>query len=102
MGRAQHIGKTSVLDLEQRNVVTVLDAGAETNHPNFAIVNSITYGWVTVASLNETKVYRQDSPNSPSSVPVLATAIRMSCIEPRGIMRSPDPNVRSKRTRRHS
>ena len=98
MGRAQHIGKTSGLELEQRNV---LDAGAETNHPNFAIVNNITYGWVTVASLNETKVYRQDNPGSPSSVPVLATAIRMSSIEPRGIMRSPDPNVRSKRTRRH-
>ncbi|KAK3170017.1 hypothetical protein OEA41_009402 [Lepraria neglecta] len=81
------VGKTSVLDLEQRSVVTVLNTGAETNHPNIAIVNNITYGWVTVASLNETKVYRQDS---PSSVPVLVTAVRMSCIEPRGIWPSSD------------
>ena len=92
------VGKTSVLDLEQRTVVTVLDAGAETNHPNFAIVNNITYGWVMVASLNETKVYRQDS---PSSVPVLVTAIRMSCIKPRGIRRGPD-NTRMYVVNEHS
>ena len=92
------VGKMSVLDLQQRRAIAVLDTGAETNHPNFAIVNNITYGWVTVASTNETKVYRQDS---PSEVPVLVTAIRMSGIAPHGIWLSPD-NTRMYVVNEHS
>lgn len=92
------VGKTSVLDLQQRKVVTVLETGAETNHPNFAIVNNITYGWVTVAALNSTKVYRQDT---PSSVPVLVTNVRMSGIEPHGLWPSPD-NTRMYVVNEHS
>ena len=81
------VGKTSVLDLQQQKVVTVLETGAETKHPNFAIVNNITYDWVTVAALNSTKFYRQDT---PSSVPILVTTVRMSVIEPHGLWPSPD------------
>lgn len=92
------IGKTSIIDLSTRTVVGVLDTGAESNHPNFAIVNGTTYGFVTVAATNETKVYSQ---NSPSEMPVFFTSIRASGIEPHGIWGSPD-NTRMYWVNEHS
>ncbi|KAE8445518.1 hypothetical protein EG329_013281 [Mollisiaceae sp. DMI_Dod_QoI] len=80
-------GTTSIIDLSTRAIVGVLETGPESNHPNFAIVNGTTYGFVTVAATNETKVYRQDL---PSSMPVFVTSIRASGIEPHGIWGSPD------------
>lgn len=92
------VGKTTVIDLQQRKVVTVLDTGPETNHPNFAVVNNATYGFVTVAALNETKVYRQDAPSLP---PVYVGAVKSSGIEPHGIWPSPD-NTRMYIVNEHS
>ena len=92
------VGKVTVIDLQQRKIVTVLDTGAETNHPNFAVVNNVTYGFVTVAALNETKVYRQDA---PSVAPVYVGAIKSSGIEPHGIWPSAD-NTRMYIVNEHS
>lgn len=92
------VGKTTVIDLQHRKIVTVLDTGTETNHPNFAVVNNITYGFVTVAALNETKVYRQDA---PSLAPVYVGAIKSSGIEPHGLWPSPD-NTRMYIVNEHS
>lgn len=94
----KNVGKTSIIDLTRRSIVTFLDTGPETNHPNFAFVNGTTFGFVTVAALNETKVYRQDS---PSTAPVFVKAIRASGIEPHGIWGSPD-NTRMYTVNEHS
>ena len=80
-------GQVSVIDLAQRKVITVLETGAETNHPNFAIINGTTHAFVTVASLNQTKVYSQPL---PQDTPVLVKSIDMTGIEPHGIWPSPD------------
>ncbi|KAH9207121.1 nitrous oxide reductase [Leptodontidium sp. 2 PMI_412] len=81
------IGKTSIIDLETRTVVTVLDTGLESNHPNLAIINETAFGFITVAASNETRVYRQDT---PSSVPTFLKSIPASGTEPHGIWCSPD------------
>lgn len=81
------VGKVSVVSLKQRKVVAVLDTGAETNHPNFAVLNGTTYGFVTVAATNETKMYAQPDANK---APVYVGAIRASGIEPHGLWPSPD------------
>lgn len=80
-------GQVSVVDLAARKVLSIVDTGPETNHPNFAIINGTTHAFVTIASLNETKVYRQPSPHDP---PTFLTAVRASGIEPHGIWPSPD------------
>jgi len=92
------IGKTSIIDLQTNLIVTFLDTGLESNHPNFAIVSGTTYGFVTVAATNETKVYQQDS---PSSVPIFVKSIKSSGIEPHGIWGSPD-NTRMYAVNEHS
>lgn len=81
------VGKVSVIDLVKRSVVGVLDTGAETNHANFAVINGTMHGFVTVASLNETKMYSQ--PHS-SQMPVYLGAIRASGVEPHGMWPSAD------------
>ncbi|KAG4429710.1 hypothetical protein IFR05_014807 [Cadophora sp. M221] len=81
------VGKTSIIDLETRSVVTVLDTGLESNHPNFAIINGTTFGFITVAASNETRVYQHDT---PSSIPIFFKSIPAAGIEPHGICGSPD------------
>ncbi|KAK0106220.1 hypothetical protein ONS96_003863 [Cadophora gregata f. sp. sojae] len=81
------VGTTSIIDLEARKIVTILDTGLESNHPNFAIMNGTTFGFITVAASNETKIYRQDT---PSCVPVFVRSIPAAGIEPHGIWGSPD------------
>jgi YVTN family beta-propeller protein len=81
------VGQTSVIDLHKRSIVTVLDTGAESNHPNFAIINGTTHAFVTVAATNETRVWRQDS---SSSVPIFVGSVKSSGVEPHGIWGSPD------------
>ena len=81
------VGKVSVIDLTQQKVIAVLTTGPETNHPNFAVVNGTSYGFVTVAALNQTQVFRQDS---PSLSPVYVGAIQASGIEPHGLWPSLD------------
>ncbi|KAJ6782988.1 hypothetical protein PWT90_10304 [Aphanocladium album] len=81
------VGKVSIVSLKQRKVVAVLDTGAETNHPNFAIINGTTHGFVTVAATNETKVYKQpDADQAPQYI----GSIKSSGIEPHGLWPSPD------------
>ncbi len=81
------VGKVSVIDLQQRKIVTFVDTGPETNHPNFIDLNNTTYVFITVAGLNETKVYRQDS---PSQLPVYVDAVKSSGVQPHGLWPSPD------------
>ncbi|KAF2734491.1 hypothetical protein EJ04DRAFT_493411 [Polyplosphaeria fusca] len=81
------IGKVSVISLTQRKVISVLDSGPETNHPNFADINGTVHGFVTVAALNLTKVYVQPDPEAE---PVFLTSIMASGIEPHGLWPSPD------------
>ncbi|ATY59192.1 40-residue YVTN family beta-propeller repeat [Cordyceps militaris] len=81
------VGKVSVVSVRQRRVVAVLDTGAETNHPNFAVVGGVTHGFVTVAATNETKMYAQPDPDR---APAYVGAIRASGIEPHGLWPSPD------------
>lgn len=80
-------GQVSVIDLAARKVVAILDTGTETNHPNFAVINGTNYGFVTVAALNATKVYRQAR---AEDVPVLVKTIAMTGIQPHPIWPSPD------------
>ena len=81
------LGVVSVISTTSRKVVSVLETGPETNHPNFAVINGTTYGFVTVAAENATKVYSQPDPEQP---PTAVATIRMSGIEPHGLWPSPD------------
>ena len=81
------VGKISVISTARRQLVSVLDTGLETNHPNFAVLNGTNHGFVTVAALNLTKVYAQPDPNQP---PQYVTSIPASGVEPHGLWPSPD------------
>jgi DNA-binding beta-propeller fold protein YncE len=81
------VGKVSVISTAQRKVIGVLDTGRETNHPNFATVNGIVYGFTTVGALNLTRVYSQPDPNQ---MPVYVRDLHSNGIEPHGIWGSPD------------
>ncbi|KAK7178020.1 hypothetical protein PSPO01_15932 [Paraphaeosphaeria sporulosa] len=81
------VGKVSIISLTQRKVISILDTGLETNHPNFADINGTVHGFVTVAALNLTKVYTQPDPETE---PVYLTSIMASGIEPHGLWPSPD------------
>lgn len=81
------VGKVSVIDLVKRKVVGVLETGDETNHPNFAVINGTMHAFVTVASLNETRMYSQ--PRS-DQMPVYLGAIQASGVEPHGLWPSAD------------
>jgi YVTN family beta-propeller protein len=81
------VGKVSIVSTQQKKVIAVLDTGPETNHPNFAVVNGTTRGFVTVAALNATMAY--DQPD-PEQAPQLVGMIRASGIEPHGLWPSPD------------
>ncbi|KAL7947545.1 nitrous oxide reductase [Trichoderma barbatum] len=81
------VGKVSVIDLVRGKVIGVLDTGAETNHANFAVLNDTVHGFITVASLNETKMYSQ--PHA-SQMPVYLGSIPASGVEPHGLWPSAD------------
>jgi YVTN family beta-propeller protein len=81
------VGKVSVVSTQQQKVVAILDTGLETNHPNFAIVNGTTRGFVTVAGLNATMAY--DQPD-PEQAPKYVGMIKATGIEPHGLWPSPD------------
>lgn len=80
------IGAVTVIDLTTRKIVAVLETGLETNHPNFAYIDGVLHGFVTVAALNETKVYRQPKAND---VPVLVKSVKQTGIEPHGLWPNP-------------
>lgn len=92
------VGKVSIISLTQRKVISVLDTGPETNHPNFADINGTVHGFVTVAAMNLTKVYAQPDPDAE---PVFLLSIRASGIEPHGLWPSPD-NTRMYIVNEHS
>ncbi len=81
------VGKVSIISTAKRRIVSVLETGPETNHPNFAVINGTTHGFVTVAALNLTKVYAQPDPDQP---PQYVTSIQATGIEPHGLWPSPD------------
>jgi YVTN family beta-propeller protein len=81
------VGKMSVISTAQRKVIAVLDTGVETNHPNFATVDGIVYGFTTVAAVNLTRVYMQPDPDA---APVFVRDILASGTEPHGLWASPD------------
>jgi YVTN family beta-propeller protein len=54
----KHDNKVTVVDLVHDKVVTVLNTGPDTNHPNFSILQGQEYAYVTVGGLDVTKVYR--------------------------------------------
>lgn len=91
-------GECSVIDLEQRKVISVLETGPETNHPNFAVVDGTTYGYITVAAMNMTRVYSQADPHT---APVHVKDIRMTGIQPHGMWPSAD-NTRMYVVNEHS
>jgi YVTN family beta-propeller protein len=80
-------GQVSVISASSQRVVGVLETGPETNHPNFAELNGTTYGFVTVAAENATKVYEQDD---PEKMPVYVGEINSSGVQPHGLWPSPD------------
>ncbi|KAF2796062.1 hypothetical protein K505DRAFT_238554, partial [Melanomma pulvis-pyrius CBS 109.77] len=81
------IGKVTVVSTTSRRIISVLDTGAETNHPNFAELNGTTYAFVTVGALDETKVYKQRDPEVP---PTYVGAIKASGVQPHGLWPSAD------------
>jgi YVTN family beta-propeller protein len=80
-------GQVSVIDTAARKVISILETGAETNHPNFVIVNGTTYGWVSVGSLNATRIYQQSAPHL---APVHIKDVRQSGVQPHGLWPSAD------------
>lgn len=79
--------KTSVINLTTHTIVTFLNTGLETNHLNFAIINSTLYTFITSAVMNEIMVYWQDS---TGSIPIFVKSVRFSGIKPHGIWGSSD------------
>ncbi|KZT54126.1 putative isomerase YbhE [Calocera cornea HHB12733] len=84
-------GKVTVMAINggSGTVVTVMDIGIEPNHPNFIARDGTTYVYVTIAAMNETRVWKQDD---PSEVPVPVGSVAMTGIEPHGLWPSPDNN----------
>lgn len=91
-------GQVSVIDLAQRKVNAILFTGTETNHPNFAVINGTNHAFVTVASINATKVYRQPK---AEDIPVYVKTIQNTGIQPHPLWVSPD-NTRMYVANQHS
>lgn len=80
-------GKTTVVNVADLTVETVLDTGPRTNHPNFVTTAEGEFAYVTVDSMNQTLVYRC-SEDAASPEPV--AHIKNSGASPHGIWPSPD------------
>ncbi|KAB2570447.1 Nitrous oxide reductase [Lasiodiplodia theobromae] len=95
-------GVVSVISTSSLRVVAVLDTGAETNHPNFASVSTngstTTYGFVTVAARDATRVYVQPD---PEAAPRWVRDVKSSGVEPHGLWPSAD-NARMYVVNEHS
>ncbi|MEU8625040.1 YncE family protein [Streptomyces sp. NPDC048669] len=78
-------GKISVVDLVHNKVVTVLNTGPDTNHPQFADTPSGKYVYLTMGGLDETWVYRR-----ASGAPTLVTKIKNHGHAPHGAWASGD------------
>jgi len=78
-------GKTTVVDALHFRVLTTLDTGPRTNHPNFVSTRTGDYAYVTVGGTNQTLVYRRAGAH-----PTLVARIQDTGAEPHGIWPSPD------------
>ncbi|EKG22442.1 Nitrous oxide reductase [Macrophomina phaseolina MS6] len=81
------VGTVTVISTVSKEVISVLPTGPETNHPNFAVINGSTYGFVTVAAEDSTKVYQQSDSEKP---PTFITTIQSTGVQPHGLWPSAD------------
>jgi YVTN family beta-propeller protein len=80
-------GQTTVIDAKRMRVITILDTGPRTNHPQFITKpGGHQFAYLTVGGLNETLVYR-DHGGAP---PTLVTRIKDHGYGPHGMWPSPD------------
>lgn len=97
-------GVVSIISTASRRVVAVLDTGPETNHPNFASISAAngttatTYGFVTVAARDATRVYAQPD---AEAAPRWVRDVQSSGVEPHGLWPSAD-NARMYVVNEHS
>ena len=81
----KRVGKVSVVDLERREVATVIETGPDTNHPQFVDTPDGSYVYLTLGGLDETWVYNRDG-----AEPELLTRIENSGHAPHGAWPSGD------------
>src|ERR1700761_7817489 len=80
-------GQTTVIDAKRMRVITILNTGPRTNHPQFITKpNGEQFAYLTVGGLNETLVYRDHG----GAAPTLVTRIHDHGYGPHGIWPSPD------------
>lgn len=79
-------GKVSVLDLQRNRVLTVLNTGPDTNHPQFVDTREGKFVYVTMGGLDQTWVYRRTAHGAP----VLVTKIANHGHAPHGAWPSGD------------
>lgn len=78
-------GKTTVVNVADLAVETVLDTGPRTNHPNFVTTAEGELAYVTVGGMNQTLVYRRSEDAAP---PEPVAQIKNSGASPHGIWRA--------------
>ncbi|CRK55568.1 hypothetical protein [Alloactinosynnema sp. L-07] len=78
-------GKVSVVDLVGNKVVSVLETGPDTNHPQFADTRTGKYVYLTMGGLDETWVYRRTGAN-----PVPVAKVKNNGHAPHGAWASGD------------
>jgi YVTN family beta-propeller protein len=79
-------GHATVIDTRHERVLTILNTGPRTNHPNFITKpDGRNYVYLTVGGLNETLVFLRNGAH-----PVLVKRIRDHGLGPHGIWPSPD------------
>ncbi|WP_108990050.1 YncE family protein [Streptomyces coelicoflavus] len=78
-------GKITVLDLERNEVVTVLNTGPDTNHPQFVDNRKGKFVYLTMGGLDETWVYKRTH-----GAPQLITKIKNGGHAPHGAWASGD------------
>ena len=79
-------GQATVIDARRTRVLTILNTGPRTNHPQFITKpDGRSYVYLTVGGLNETLVFRRDGAH-----PRLVKRIRDHGFAPHGIWPSPD------------
>jgi YVTN family beta-propeller protein len=79
-------GQTTVVDAQRMRVLTILNTGPRTNHPQFITKSDgQNYAYVTVGGLNETLVFKRGGAH-----PVLVRTIQDHGYGPHGIWPSPD------------
>jgi YVTN family beta-propeller protein len=79
-------GQITVVDARRMRVLTILNTGPRTNHPQFVTKHDgRAFAYVTVGGLNETLVFRRDGAH-----PQLVKRIQDHGFGPHGIWPSPD------------